>query len=163
MTKQKTEETIEPTKKPKAKKPQEGGGHPETAPKKKPPKAVEAVTEEIATETETETEVNPKSWGQNGPPVELPIAKMSDKERAVLLVSNGAGTGPRETYTLSELVGFFPFGKVSEKTAYSWVRNSMRRLTRSGMIERMDKGQYRITDAGRKKANRSLAAESAAA
>jgi hypothetical protein len=118
--------------------------------------------ETTETATETTEDFNPKGWGQNGPLVDLPLAKLSDKERAVIdVLSEGVLTGPRNTFTLKEIAEQ-AFPKQAKK-AYSWTRNSMRRLCRGALVEKMGTGSYRLSEPGRKKLQREAKAAEAQA
>lgn len=97
------------------------------------------------------------SSGQSGPSLDLPVEKISAKEMRVVELLNGSGSGTRTIYTIEEMAGACWKSK-SKKQSNSWVRNSLRRLIRSGVVEKVERGKYRISDAGRKKLARSEAA-----
>ena len=91
------------------------------------------------------SKVAPKS-GQSGPPLDLPPAKLNEKEKVVtatLLKLDGDSS-----MSLAELAEkCFPDG---DKKANSWVRNSLRRLVRAGYVAKIDRGTYQMSKAGRK-------------
>jgi hypothetical protein len=90
------------------------------------------------------------SSGQSGPALELSVDKVNSKETKILEALNGSGSGSREIWTIEEL-GAECFKSKSKKQQNSWTRNSLRRLIRSGMIEKVERGKYRVSDSGRKK------------
>lgn len=97
------------------------------------------------------------SSGQSGPSLDLPVEKISAKEMKIVEVLDGEGAGTREIWTIDELAEEC-FKSKSKKQGNSWVRNSLRRLVRGNVVEKVERGQYRISDSGRKKLARSEAA-----
>ncbi len=90
------------------------------------------------------------SSGQSGPGLELALEKLNDREKRVVDALNGKGSGSREIFTIDDLAESCWKSK-SRAQANSWVRNSLRRLIRGGVVEKVERGQYRIADSGRKK------------
>lgn len=118
------------------------------APKaKKEPKAPKAKKEP----KEPKAAKKPPTSGQSGPPMELPAEKLNDKERKVL--DCFPLKGDRRTMTIVEMAKeAFPSKKAAQ--ANSWTRNSLRRLTRGGWLDKLERGQYRISEKGRKRLQR---------
>ena len=88
--------------------------------------------------------------GQSGPPIELSVEGLNAKEAKVFALLNGEGAGVRDILTITE-IAVACFKSQGKKRSNSWTRNSLRRLVQSGLIEKVDRGQYRVSDAGRKK------------
>jgi hypothetical protein len=124
------------------------------AAKKTTKKAAKKVAKKVAKKTTSKAKA---SSGQGGPSLDLPIEKVSAKERRVLESLDGSGTGTRVIWTIVELAADCWKSK-SKKQANSWVRNSLRRLVRAGIVEKVERGQFRISDAGRKKLARAAKA-----
>lgn len=94
--------------------------------------------------------------GQSRKEFNLPLEELSDYEAKVLKVTNGKGSGLRETWSVAKLA------KTSRLTPLQ-VRNSIRRLIPSGWLEHVHtiltdagephdvRGHYRMTDKGRKR------------
>lgn len=91
--------------------------------------------------------------GQSAPPIPLRIRQLNRKERDVLARLNGAGTGAREVCTIGSLA-VDCFGNFPPKQANSWVRNSLRRLVQGQLVEKVDRGSYRVSEVGRQKLTR---------
>lgn len=87
--------------------------------------------------------------GQSAPPIELSSDALNAKEAKVLAALNGSGSGVRPVMTITDLAAEC-FKSQSKKRANSWVRNSLRRLVQSGLIEKVERGKYRVSEAGRK-------------
>lgn len=91
--------------------------------------------------------------GQSGPPLDVPFEKLNTKECKVIDFLNGKGKGPRNPLKIVELAkGCFP--RESKKKGNSWTRNSLRRLTCGGWVEKLERGSYRISEKGRKRLQR---------
>lgn len=91
--------------------------------------------------------------GQKATPLELPLDRMNEKERAVLNVFNP--TGPRGWYNITTLAQWaFPVENHKHAgRANSWVRNSLRRLVRGGWVEhpsKEHKGVFRLSQRAKK-------------
>ena len=82
------------------------------------------------------------SSGQAGPPVK--ITKVNLKESKVIEQLNH-GSEPQK---ISEIAKCFK-GK-SKAQANSWVRNSLRRLVRGGLVKQVQRGTYTLTAKGKK-------------
>lgn len=91
----------------------------------------------------------PKS-GQSATPIELSVEGLNSKEAKVVEALNGAGTGMRPVLTIVEIAEMC-FKSQGKKKSNSWARNSLRRLVVSGIVEKVERGTYRISEAGRKK------------
>lgn len=88
--------------------------------------------------------------GQNGPAIDLSVRELNVKEYRVMEVLNGTGRGDRSQKAISELA-FTAFAREPAARGMSWVRNSLRRLVRSGYVEKCARGCYRVTDTGRRR------------
>ena len=88
--------------------------------------------------------------GQNAGPLELTVEDFNEKELAVLEALNGSGRGPRLEMGLNALATQV-FPEASDNKGTSWVRNSLRRLVRSGYVEKTGRGAYCVADTGRKR------------
>jgi hypothetical protein len=128
---------------------------PKKTAKKAPKKAPKAKAK--APKAPKPSQAEKVSSGQAGPALDLGVEQFSDKERKVLDVLNGSGSGSREIFTIEQLAAECWKSK-TKKQANSWVRNSLRRLVRAGAIEKVERGQYRVSDSGRKKLARAEAA-----
>lgn len=127
-----------------------------TTKRKSTAKKKTAVKKPKAKAKKTTSKTKPSS-GQSGPAMDLPFEKISDKERKVLDFLNGSGSGQRPIMTITQMAEGC-FKSLGAKKSNSWVRNCLRRLVRSGNVEKVERGQYRISDAGRKKLARAEAA-----
>lgn len=92
----------------------------------------------------------PPTTGQSAPPIALRLRQLNAKEQDVLNRLNGTGTGTREVCTIASLA-VDCFGNFPPKQANSWVRNSLRRLMQGQLIEKVDRGSYRVSELGRRK------------
>jgi len=122
--------------------------------KAKPPKATKARKKKGATPRKkapkmTSEKTAPTS-GQSGPPIELSVEGLNTKEAKIFSALNGSGSGVRTIMTITELAAEC-FKSRGKKQANSWTRNSLRRLVQSGLVEKVERGKYRVSDAGRKK------------
>jgi hypothetical protein len=88
--------------------------------------------------------------GQSGPPIELSVGGLNAKEAKVFHLLNGEGAGVRAILTITEIAETC-FKSQGKKRSNSWARNSLRRLVQGGLVEKVERGKYRVTDAGRKK------------
>jgi hypothetical protein len=88
--------------------------------------------------------------GQSAPLIELSVEGLNAKEAKVFHLLNGEGAGVRSIMTIAEIAGTC-FRSRGKKQANSWTRNSLRRLVQGGLVEKVERGKYRVTDAGRKK------------
>lgn len=95
--------------------------------------------------------------GQSGPEIDLKVEELNAKETKVLTALDGKGEGPRETISITDLTKIFKSSAASKAQANSWVRNSLRRLKTGGFIEKAERGEYRITERGRKRLQRAEA------
>lgn len=86
--------------------------------------------------------------GQSADERELPVESLNDDETEVVRMLNGGkkGSGSRETRSVEWLSD-----GLDSKLA---VRNALRRLVSCGWVERVDRGQYRISEKGRKRMQR---------
>ena len=82
--------------------------------------------------------------GQSGPPVDFGKKSLNQKETKVLSALNH-GSGPRKISEIAEIWKSQGLDK-----ANSWVRNSLRRLVRGGLVEQTERGTYRLTAKGKK-------------
>ena len=87
--------------------------------------------------------------GQSGPVLELSLEDLNPKERRVLMAINGAGSGKRPEMGIVDLAEACWKSK-SKFASNSWTRNSLRRLVRGGMIDKLARGSYRIAEGARK-------------
>lgn len=88
------------------------------------------------------------SSGQSGPELDLEISDLNPRELRVAMFLNqsgqfGDGSGKRQDFTIVEVAGGCWKNKPKAQ-ANSWVRNCLRRLVRAGMVEKQDRGVYRI-------------------
>lgn len=88
--------------------------------------------------------------GQSGPTIELSVDGLNAKEAKVFHLLNGEGAGVRAILTIAEIAETC-FKSQGKKRSNSWARNSLRRLVQGGLVEKVERGKYRVTDAGRKK------------
>jgi len=84
--------------------------------------------------------------GQSGPALELEASDLN-KSETKLLCSFGDYKGGEEI-SIAELAKE-TFPTKSKAQANSWVRNSLRRLVRGSLVEKTDRGTYKLTKAGR--------------
>lgn len=106
------------------------------------------------------------STGQSAEEFQLPYGNLNPKEKKVIDFLDHTGHGTREIKTIDEIAEECFHGKSdsknvtsSGKRANSWARNSLRDLVPGGFAEKVDRGQYRITEAGRKRRERALESE----
>lgn len=85
------------------------------------------------------------SSGQSGPTVDLNKKKINPKEQKILAALNH-GKGPQK---IAELAAEAFGNKPSQAKANSWVRNSLRRLVRGGLVEQAARGTYKLTAKGK--------------
>jgi hypothetical protein len=88
--------------------------------------------------------------GQSAPPKELSVEALNAKEAKIFAALNGEGSGVRSILTITELAETC-FKSQGKKRSNSWARNSLRRLVQCGLIEKVERGKYRVSEAGRKK------------
>lgn len=101
-------------------------------------KVVEVVTRKVVVPT-------PGTSGQSGPPIEhLAIDELNKKERKVLVYLFVAP----KAKILEIALGCFSTQPQVRRS--SWVRNSLRRLVRASLVERVDAGTYKLTLRGRR-------------
>ena len=140
------EEVTKPSvKKPKAK---------AAAPKKAKKAAVKAKTvvkaraakKTKATKATKATSAKEPKSGQSGPPLDLTFDALNTNERKVMACFSLKGS--RAPTTIVELAKE-AFSPASKKKQNSWTRNSLRRLVRSALVEKLERGSYRITSKGR--------------
>ena len=82
-------------------------------------------------------------------PKKFSIDQLNEKEELVLATLNGAGSGVRPIITIAELAEQC-FKAQGAKQGNSWARNSLRRLVLEGLVEKMDRGKYRIAEPTRR-------------
>lgn len=106
------------------------------------------------------------STGQSAEEFQLPYGNLNPKEKKVIDFLDNTGHGTREIKTIDEIAEECFHGKSdsknvtsSGKRANSWARNSLRDLIPGGFAEKVERGQYRITEAGRKRRERALESE----
>lgn len=104
------------------------------------------------------------STGQSADEFQLPYGNLNPKEKKVIDFLDGTGHGLREVKTLEQIAEECFHGKSeskhvtsSGKRANSWARNSLRDLVPGGFAEKSGRGEYKITEAGRKRRERALA------
>ena len=119
-------------------------GKPKAAKKRRPKAKATSNKKAKAQEKRTPTS------GQSGPPIELSVEGLNTKEAKIFSALNGSGSGVRTIMTITELATEC-FKSRGKKQANSWTRNSLRRLVQSGLVEKVERGKYRVSDAGRKK------------
>ena len=88
--------------------------------------------------------------GQSGPPIELSTDSLNAKEGKVFAALNGSGSGVRTIMTITGLSEGC-FKSQGRRQANSWARNSLRRLVWAGLVEKVDRGKYRVSGAGRER------------
>jgi len=98
----------------------------------------------------TTAEKTTPTSGQSGPPLELSVEGLNTKEAKIFEALNGTGSGVREIISIEDLASTC-FKSRGKKQANSWVRNSLRRLVQGGLVEKVERGKYRVSEAGRKK------------
>jgi len=86
-------------------------------------------------------------------PLELSVDGLNSKELKVFTALNGPGAGVRTIMSITELAEGC-FKSKGRKQSNSWARNSLRRLVQAGLVEKVDRGQYRVSESGRKKISR---------
>ena len=103
----------------------------------------------MASKKQPKKKLTPTS-GQSGPIMkDLKLSDLNPKERRVLVAMNGEGTGKRVEMGIPDLATSCWKNK-SKFQSNSWVRNSLRRLVRAKMIDKLARGAYRISDGARK-------------
>jgi len=118
------------------------------ATKTRKPRAPKAVPEAKKAVPEAKKATYPS--GQNGPTIELAVNDLNVKELRVLEALNASGRGERLQLTITETASG-AFSREPAARGMSWVRNSLRRLVRSGYVEKCARGCYRVTDIGRRR------------
>jgi hypothetical protein len=144
---------VQPAKKEKpAKAPKEQPPAKAPKPEKvKPPKKTKAPKAEAGGEA-------PKSkQGQGGPALDVAYADLNGNERRVLDLLLG-DTEPR---TLANMAAA-AFARLDPAQAGSWVRNALRKLVRGTWVEKVGKGEYRVTADARSRPTSQVLAASAA-
>lgn len=144
-----THEDDMSTKKAKAKKTTEKKAAPKktAAPKKaaaKEPKPKKAKAAAAKKSVPPKAAKEAPTTGQSGPPVDFGKKSLNQKETKVLSALNH-GSGPRK---ISEIADIWKSQGLAK--ANSWVRNSLRRLVRGGLVEQTERGTYRLTAKGKK-------------
>lgn len=137
------------------------------APKDKAPKAPKGGKGSKGAKDKAKKERADKpSTGQSAEEFQLPYGNLNPKEKKVIDFLDNTGHGTREIKTIDEIAEECFHGKSdsknvtsSGKRANSWARNSLRDLVPGGFAEKVDRGQYRITEAGRKRRERALESE----
>jgi hypothetical protein len=113
-------------------------------------KAAKKVEAKEPKEPKAATEKKTPASGQSGAKIEglgTEECALNDKE-AELLVKGFGTTGHRTEQTIETLAtAVWPNKKA--KQANSWVRNSMRRLVRGGLVSKENRGHYLQTEEGR--------------
>ena len=95
------------------------------------------------------TQAKVPTSGQSAPPIELSADALNVKETKVLAALNGGGAGVRSILTITDIAAEC-FKSQKKSRANSWVRNSLRRLVQGGLVEKVERGKYRVSEAGRK-------------
>jgi hypothetical protein len=103
-----------------------------------------------------ETKEKP-STGQSGPPLELKIEELNSKELKLFHWIDPQGEGVRPEMTIKELAKAFKNTAETVAQANSWARNCLRRLVTGKFVEKLQRGVYRVSEPGRKRANRAEA------
>lgn len=122
-------------------------------PKAKPPKATKPRKKKVAAKKAPSKKTAEKkiaTSGQSGPSIELSTEGLNAKEGKVFAALNGPGSGVRTIFNITELAEHC-FKSQGRRKSNSWTRNSLRRLVQAGLAEKVDRGKYRVSDAGRKK------------
>jgi len=88
--------------------------------------------------------------GQGGAAIELSVDRLNAKEGKVFAALNGTGSGVRAIMSIAELAETC-FKSQSKAKGNSWTRNSLRRLVQGGLVEKVERGRYRVTESGRRK------------
>lgn len=110
---------------------------------KKVTKATKAVAKAIPTPKKSNKEA---TSGQSGPSIELDFEDLNDKEIKVMKVF--PLEGERGILTIPALAkGAWPTN--TQGKSNSWTRNCLRRLVRGNLIEKLKRGEYRISVKGR--------------
>lgn len=97
---------------------------------------------------------NKASTGQSAPHEEVKTDELNDKETKLALFINGDGKGVRADVNLSDMTKVFTKSASTKAQAYSWVRNSIRRLITGEFVEKISRGVFRVTEKGRKRLQR---------
>lgn len=89
------------------------------------------------------------SSGQSGPELDLEVSDLNPRELRVVMFLNqsgqfGDGSGKRTDFTIAEIAAGCWKNKPKAQ-ANSWARNCLRRLVRSSLIEKQDRGVYRVS------------------
>lgn len=87
--------------------------------------------------------------GQSAAERELPYEELSTTEKELVEALDGKGKGERITRSVEWLADL-----VDGKNAKLQVRNALRRPVACGWVEWVERGQYRITDKGRRRLGR---------
>jgi hypothetical protein len=95
------------------------------------------------------TKKNKPTSGQSGASLELELSDLNPKERRLLLVLNGEGSGKRVEIGIPELADACWKHKTKFQSN-SWTRNSLRRLIRAKLIDKQKRGVFRISELARK-------------
>jgi hypothetical protein len=90
---------------------------------------------------------NPLSWGQNGPSVKLALTDLNDKEKKILKSLAGITEQQIEPKPITEIASV-AFPDADSIRANSWTRNSLRRLIRGKLVDKVERGMYRISQKG---------------
>lgn len=88
--------------------------------------------------------------GQSAPPIELSLDALNAKEKLVLAILNGKGSGVRDVISIADIAAEC-FMTEDQKRANSWTRNSLRRLVQGGLVEKADRGKYRVSVSARRR------------
>lgn len=116
---------------------------------------------DMTTKNKKKTQKKTKATsGQSGPPMEKELSDLNQKEIRVLMFANGEGSGKRPEVTITEMAEGCWKSK-SKAVSNSWTRNSLRRLVRTGMIEKLERGLYQISVSARKQINAKHAEQAA--
>jgi hypothetical protein len=102
-----------------------------------------------ATKAKTKSKVVASGMsGQSGPSIDrLPMDDLNKKERKVM---EFLWTQPSAKPAKILDIALGCFSTQPKPRRSSWVRNSLRRLARASLVERVDAGTYRLTAAGRR-------------
>lgn len=88
------------------------------------------------------------SSGQSGPELELSVQDLNPRElRCVMFLDQsgpfGDASGKRQDFTIEEMAAG-AFKSKSKAQGNSWVRNCLRRLVRAKLVDKQDRGVYRV-------------------
>lgn len=139
-----TKATAKPAKAPKALAAVAVAKPVKAAPKVKAPKAAKVAKAQAQAPVAGASGEAPKKPSQGQKGSSLTLTKVNPNERQVLGKLNH-GSGPQKITEIAKV-----FKNAGEAKANSWVRNSLRRLVRGGLVQQVGRGEYKLTAAGKK-------------